>query len=81
MGQKEGEEEQTDDLRCVGEMQSAAISAGKEGETGCPAPEALPVSVIYIYSMSLVFTSCKKPFGQQSTMLFCLVTPHMLLPM
>ncbi len=45
MDQRERKEEQADLRRCARAMQSAAISAGKEGETGRPPPEALRVSV------------------------------------
>lgn len=44
MDQREGKEER-DARRCDGEMQSAAVSGGKEGEPGCPPPTALQVSV------------------------------------
>lgn len=54
MDQRGGEEEWADLLGCDGEMQSAAISAGKEGETGCSTPEALRVSV------TSILCSCKK---------------------
>lgn len=60
MDQRDGNGEPADIHRCAGEMQPAAISAGKEGETGFPPREAPPVSVI---SVCDVLLASGPPFG------------------